>query len=101
MRISNVRQHGREGLFDIEIENGHFQSVSVAGELPPATGQDDIDASGKLALSPFIDPHVHLDTALTAGEPVWNRSGTLFGSSGITVGKSEQDLRIETPVPDF
>ena len=78
MRISNVRLHGREGLFDIDIENGNFQSVCAAGTLPPATGQDDIDASGKLALPPFIDPHVHLDTALTAGEPVWNHSGTLF-----------------------
>lgn len=37
-----------------------------------------IDGHGRLVLPPFIDPHVHLDTALTAGETVWNRSGTLF-----------------------
>ncbi|MGL4821301.1 MAG: cytosine deaminase, partial [Bacilli bacterium] len=27
---------------------------------------------------PFVEPHVHLDTTLTAGEPRWNVSGTLF-----------------------
>src|SRR5690625_4497192 len=26
----------------------------------------------------FIEPHIHLDTTLTAGEPEWNQSGTLF-----------------------
>ena len=27
---------------------------------------------------PFVEPHIHLDTTLTAGEPKWNESGTLF-----------------------
>ncbi|MGB0361200.1 MAG: hypothetical protein ACPGEF_07330 [Endozoicomonas sp.] len=36
-----------------------------------------IDGNGQLALPPFVDPHVHLDAALMAGEPMWNRSGTL------------------------
>lgn len=31
---------------------------------------------------PFVEPHIHLDATLTAGEPEWNRSGTLF--EGIT-----------------
>ncbi|HBT52198.1 MAG TPA: cytosine deaminase, partial [Erwinia persicina] len=26
----------------------------------------------------FIEPHIHLDTTQTAGEPAWNQSGTLF-----------------------
>ena len=29
-------------------------------------------------MPPFIEPHIHLDTTLTAGEPEWNLSGTLF-----------------------
>ena len=37
-----------------------------------------VNCAGKLALPPFIESHVHLDTCLTAGEPVWNQSGTLF-----------------------
>ncbi|ESG79359.1 cytosine deaminase, partial [Salmonella enterica subsp. enterica serovar Kentucky str. ATCC 9263] len=27
---------------------------------------------------PFVEPHIHLDTTQTAGEPSWNQSGTLF-----------------------
>lgn len=41
-----------------------------------------IDARGRLAIPPFVEPHIHLDATLTAGEPEWNRSGTLF--EGIT-----------------
>ena len=37
-----------------------------------------IDAGGKLLCAPFVEPHIHLDAALTAGEPHWNQSGTLF-----------------------
>ena len=37
-----------------------------------------LDAEGGLAIPPFIEPHVHLDTTLTAGQPRWNESGTLF-----------------------
>jgi cytosine deaminase len=35
-----------------------------------------IDAGGHLVTSPFIDPHLHLDAALTAGNPRYNRSGS-------------------------
>ncbi len=37
-----------------------------------------IDLDGKLVLPPFVESHVHLDTCLTAGEPKWNMSDTLF-----------------------
>ncbi|KEQ13138.1 cytosine deaminase [Endozoicomonas numazuensis] len=77
MRLENVRLHQQEGLFDILFDQGMIQSITAAG----TQRQPDIetcDAGGKLALPPFIDPHVHLDTCLTAGEPVWNRTGTLF-----------------------
>jgi cytosine deaminase len=33
---------------------------------------------GGLALPPFVEPHIHLDTTQTAGVPHWNQSGTLF-----------------------
>ncbi|WP_257281406.1 MULTISPECIES: cytosine deaminase [unclassified Endozoicomonas] len=77
MRLENVRLHQQEGLFDILFDQGKILSITVTGtQRQPDT--DSFDAGGKLALPPFIDPHVHLDTCLTAGEPVWNRSGTLF-----------------------
>lgn len=37
-----------------------------------------MDLEGKLVLPPFVESHVHLDTCLTAGQPHWNMSGTLF-----------------------
>jgi len=37
-----------------------------------------LDGEGGLAIAPFIEPHIHLDTTQTAGEPSWNLSGTLF-----------------------
>ncbi len=77
MRLENVRLHERQGLFDIEISHGLFHSISEANTQRSVVDEI-IDAKGKLALPPFVDPHVHLDTALTAGEPVWNQSGTLF-----------------------
>ena len=77
MRITNARLHQKEGLFDITISNGRFQAIQPANFSSILNGID-IDAKGQLALPPFVDPHVHLDTALTAGEPVWNKSGTLF-----------------------
>ena len=77
MRLENVRLHQQEGLFDIQFDQGLIQSITPA--KPARQPQENtLDAGGKLALPPFIDPHVHLDTSLTAGEPVWNKSGTLF-----------------------
>ena len=38
----------------------------------------------------IIEPHIHLDTTLTAGEPKWNESGTLF--EGIGVGQKKRIL---------
>ncbi|HKG49320.1 MAG TPA: hypothetical protein VKB14_02680 [Actinomycetales bacterium] len=31
-----------------------------------------------LLAPPYVEPHVHLDAVLTAGEPRWNESGTLW-----------------------
>lgn len=64
-------------LADLLVDGGRFVSVDPAGaELPPA--RTEIAAHGALASAPYVEPHVHLDTTLTAGQPRWNRSGTLW-----------------------
>src|SRR5699024_2312848 len=37
-----------------------------------------IDLEGCLLVPPFIEPHIHLDSTMSAGDPAWNESGTLF-----------------------
>ncbi|CAD2071835.1 Cytosine deaminase [Jeotgalicoccus meleagridis] len=72
--IKNASLRGQVGLWNILIEDGKFKKISQED----IQGEDVIDINGALVLPPFIEPHIHLDTTLTAGEPEWNLSGTLF-----------------------
>ncbi|MCJ1678355.1 cytosine deaminase [Streptomyces sp. APSN-46.1] len=75
------RTAGRTGgRFDVEVgEDGRIARVVPFDDQkePPATGTL-IEAHGALLSAPFVEPHIHLDTALTAGEPRPNASGTLW-----------------------
>ncbi|CAH1043139.1 cytosine deaminase [Halomonas sp. TD01] len=77
MQIINARLRQRPELYRLEVENGMFTAIT-AQDAPQTVGEGHIDAGGKLLCAPFIEPHIHLDAALTAGEPSWNQSGTLF-----------------------
>lgn len=74
MLIKSIRLGDRDGLWDILIEDGFIKAVGQN----LTSNQETINANGCLALPPFIEPHIHLDTVLTAGQPKWNESGTLF-----------------------
>lgn len=76
MLIKNALIENSTESKDIRIENGVF--TEIENSLPVKENEEVIDATGKLVLPPFIESHVHLDTCLTAGEPKWNMSGTLF-----------------------
>ncbi len=76
MIITNAKLRGQEGQWDLEIQEGKFTKISPATNA--VREQEVVDAAGNLVLPPFIEPHIHLDTTLTAGEPAWNQSGTLF-----------------------
>ncbi len=75
MLIKNAQLRNNDNLVDILIENGKITKIE---ENINIDGVEIIDAKGYLVVPPFIEPHVHLDTTLTAGEPRWNESGTLF-----------------------
>ncbi len=68
-------ENATEGV-DIRVLDGKF--AAIAPNLEPLPGEEIIDCTGKLILPPFIESHIHLDTCLTAGQPSWNMSGTLF-----------------------
>ncbi len=76
MLIQHIRFADREGLWQIRSQDGVITAIephdehAVAGRV--------LDGEGGLAITPFIEPHIHLDTTQTAGEPSWNLSGTLF-----------------------
>lgn len=77
MNIVNARLRKTDGLFSISINNGLFASIEQQSDTKTPSAND-IDAQGQLVCAPFVEPHIHLDAALTAGEPNWNKSGTLF-----------------------
>ena len=61
---------------DIRVTDGKFEQIGA--NIEPLPGEEVIDCTDKLILPPFVESHVHLDTCLTAGQPRWNMSGTLF-----------------------
>ncbi|KMY52101.1 cytosine deaminase [Peribacillus loiseleuriae] len=76
MIIKNAKLRGKEGLWHLIIQDGKINKITQI--LEDVDGGEIIDVDGSLVLPPFIEPHIHLDTTLTAGEPEWNKSGTLF-----------------------
>lgn len=78
MNVLNARLRARDGLYTIAIEAGRIDRIDRQPGLAACTNAGDIDAAGRLAIPPFVEPHIHLDAVLTAGEPAWNMSGTLF-----------------------
>ncbi len=77
MNILNARLRGRSGLYRIELDGARIAAIS-AQQAPAEASEGDIDAASNLVVPPFIEPHIHLDATLTAGQPAWNMSGTLF-----------------------
>lgn len=77
MNIINATLRKTSGLFTVSCEGERISAITPqAGSITAASG--DIDARGQLLIAPLVEPHIHLDATLTAGDPEWNMSGTLF-----------------------
>lgn len=76
MLIKNIHLENSVECTDIRVSDGVFEKIESGIDALP--GEEVIDGTGCMILPPFIESHVHLDTCLTAGDPVWNMSGTLF-----------------------
>lgn len=77
--ITNAKLRGQEGLYCILCEDGIITAINPAEQCNIDASAQVIDAAGNLVLPPFVDPHVHLDAVLSAGNlsrP--NKSGTLL-----------------------
>ncbi|MEG3860268.1 cytosine deaminase [Microcoleus sp. herbarium12] len=82
---------GDRATVDIAIDEDTIVAVSprISG-----LGEQEINIQGNLVSPPFVESHIHLDSALTAGEPRWNHSGTLF--EGIQIwGERKQGLTLD------
>nr|WP_228040191.1 cytosine deaminase [Nodosilinea sp. LEGE 07088] len=76
---------------DIGLDQGII--CALAPQLV-ASAHQELNLGGKLVSAPFVESHIHLDSALTAGQPRWNQSGTLF--EGIEIWRDrKQSLTLD------
>jgi cytosine deaminase len=76
---------------DILLEAGRIAAIAPHLEQ---TAPLELDLGDRLVSPPFVESHIHLDSALTIGEPRWNQSGTLF--EGIEIWRDrKQSLTLE------
>ena len=81
---------GRTGM-SVAVQDGRITEVTPGLRAP---AQQTVDAAGHLLTSPFCDPHFHMDSALTWGNPRVNESGTLL--EGIAIwGELKPTLKAE------
>lgn len=91
MVLRQCRLWGHKGAVDIAIQGGIIQAIAPQLEI---LGSQELSVQGKLVSPPFVDSHIHLDSALTVGEPRWNQSGTLF--EGIDIWRErKQSITLE------
>ncbi|MFP1762938.1 cytosine deaminase [Lonsdalea quercina] len=77
MKIINAALRHQPGLYTLSLREGLIAAIEPQIALLSAAPED-VDAGGRLVIPPLVEPHIHLDATLTAGEPAWNMSGTLF-----------------------
>ena len=71
--VKNARLSDQQEPVDLGVRAGAFTEIGPKLKMQAST---EIDANGNLVTPPFIDPHLHLDAALTAGIPRYNISGS-------------------------
>jgi cytosine deaminase len=73
--IRNANLPGGLRAVDIAVQAGRIAAIEP--HLDGQAGQE-IDATNRLVTPPFVDSHVHMDSALSLGQPRMNESGTLL-----------------------
>jgi cytosine deaminase len=76
---------------DLAVQQGTIVAMEPQLHEPAKLA---LDLQGQLVSPPFVESHIHLDSALTVGDPRWNQSGTLF--EGIEIWRDrKQNLSLE------
>src|SRR5690625_7826352 len=90
MKLKNAKLYGQEAVCDITIQGDLIQTITPANPNEKAD-ENEIDLNGNIVLTPYDEPHIHLDYALTAGTPRWNQSGSVFKGNEIW-SERKQDM---------
>src|SRR5699024_3756521 len=73
--IRNAKTMDYDKKVDIAIKDGIFHKIE--GKINETT-DNEIDAKGQLVVPPFVESHIHLDSALSVHQMSPNKSGTLL-----------------------
>ena len=74
----NAKLKGQDGMFDILVEDGKFKEIAPGLSAKHPTAEK-FDLEGRLAIPPYVEPHIHLDYVFTAFNPAAaNKTGSLF-----------------------
>lgn len=88
--VRRARRYPEGDLVEIGVTGTQIAAIAPRLDASAAT---ELDAAERLLAPPFVESHIHLDSAMTAGEPRWNQSGTLF--EGIEIwGDRKQALTV-------
>ena len=68
---------GEQAVVDVHVDGGRIIAVVPHADTV-VEAREVVDGAGAWASPPYVEPHVHLDASLTAGQPRWNKSGTLW-----------------------
>ncbi len=91
-----IHAHLPDGRRDVSVgvKDGLIQEISAQDALRHAGAGEVLDAAGQLQSPPIVDPHFHMDSTLSYGQPRVNQSGTLL--EGIALwGELKPQLRQE------
>ncbi len=82
-----------QGPVDVAVAGG---KIVALGPNLALTAERELDWSGQWLSPPFVESHIHLDSALTVGQPRWNQSGTLF--EGIEIWRERKQSLTQADV---
>ena len=66
--FTNVKLKGQDSLQDLYIVDGKFKEIGP-GLAAKVKADKVVDLEGKLAVPPYVDPHIHLDSPLSIRQP--------------------------------
>lgn len=69
--LRGARLAGQDRPRDLGVRDGRWAP-------PEPEARRVVEVGGRLATPPLVEPHIHLDAVLTAGQPRQNQSGSLF-----------------------